>query len=56
MAEELGIKSGKDNFSEWYSEVVTKAGIIDQRYPIKGFPVYMPWGTFLIRHVAKMLE
>lgn len=56
MAEELGITSGKENFSEWYSEVVSKAGIIDQRYPVKGFPVYMPWGTFLIRRVASMLE
>ncbi|MBI2579917.1 MAG: proline--tRNA ligase [Candidatus Aenigmarchaeota archaeon] len=56
MAEELGITSGKENFTEWYSEVVSKAGIIDQRYPVKGFPVYMPWGMFMVRRVAGMLE
>ena len=52
----LGITSGKENFSEWYSETVSKSGIIDQRYPVKGFPVYMPWGTFLVKHVVLMLE
>ncbi|MDI6721136.1 MAG: proline--tRNA ligase [Candidatus Aenigmarchaeota archaeon] len=52
----LGITTGKEDFSEWYSEVVSKAGIIDQRYPVKGFPVYMPWGMFLIKQVFSMLE
>ncbi len=45
MAEELGIKAKKsENFSEWYLEVVRKAGFVDQRVPLKGFDVFMPWG------------
>lgn len=56
MSEELGIQSKKHDFSEWYLEVVRKCGIIDQRYPVKGFPVYLPWGMFLVKRVTRALE
>jgi prolyl-tRNA synthetase len=45
MSEELGIKTTrKENFSDWYLEVVRKGDFIDQRSPIKGFDVITPWG------------
>src|SRR3989338_3801904 len=56
MSEELGITAGKSDFGKWYLEVVRKCGIIDQRYPVKGFPVYMPWGMFVTKQVIHSLE
>jgi prolyl-tRNA synthetase len=45
MSEELGVMTKRsEDFSEWYLEVVRKAGFIDQRSPIKGFDVITPWG------------
>ncbi len=41
------------HFGKWYRKVLTDAGIIDQRYPIKGMTVWLPYG-FKIR--ARMLQ
>lgn len=45
MAEEEGLSvTRKDDFSKWYLEIVRKAQFKDQRTPIKGVDVIMPWG------------
>ncbi|MBI4896673.1 MAG: proline--tRNA ligase [Candidatus Aenigmarchaeota archaeon] len=45
MGEELGITVSKEKiFSDWYLEVVRKGQFVDQRTPLKGFDVFMPWG------------
>ncbi len=44
------------NFSEWYSKVLFEAGIVDVRYPIKGMPVYMPWGFRAMDYMFGILE
>jgi len=45
MSEELGVATKRSqDFSRWYLEVVRKGNFIDQRSPIKGFDVIMPWG------------
>ena len=45
MAEELGVSTRKsENFSQWYLDVVRKGGFVDQRTPVKGCDVFMPWG------------
>ena len=45
MSEELGITvKREDDFSKWYLEVVRKGDFIDQRSPVKGFDVILPWG------------
>jgi len=36
------------HFGKWFRQVLTDAGIIDQRYPIKGMMVWLPYG-FKIR-------
>jgi len=41
------------HFGKWFRQVLTDAGIIDQRYPIKGMTVWLPYG-FKIR--GKMLQ
>lgn len=56
MSEELGIGAKKNDFGKWYLEVVRKCGIIDQRYPVKGFPVYMPWGMFITKQIISEFE
>ncbi len=38
----------KENFSEWYHELLMAAEIIDNRYPVKGMCVWFPFG-FAIR-------
>lgn len=38
----------KENFSEWYHELLMTAEIIDNRYPVKGMAVWFPFG-FAIR-------
>jgi len=44
------------NFSEWYNNIVRISEIIDDRYPIKGMPVYYPNGYFTIRKILNILE
>ena len=44
------------NFSEWYNNIVRVSEIIDDRYPIKGMPVYYPNGYFAIRKILNILE
>ena len=41
------------HFGKWFRQVLSDAGIIDQRYPIKGMTVWLPYG-FKIR--GKMLQ
>jgi prolyl-tRNA synthetase len=38
----------KENFSEWYHELLKTAEIVDNRYPVKGMAVWFPFG-FVIR-------
>ena len=52
-----GIKAKrKENFSEWYLEVVRKGGFVDQRTPVKGFDVYTPWGYGLWERLKNNLD
>ena len=41
----------KQNFSEWYHEIIQKAEIMDVRYPVKGLYVWYPFG-FKIRQLV----
>jgi prolyl-tRNA synthetase len=46
----------KMEFSEWYSEILEKAGIYDLRYPIKGCGVYLPYGFKIRRYSFEILR
>ncbi|MCK5449316.1 proline--tRNA ligase, partial [Candidatus Pacearchaeota archaeon] len=48
--------SKSDNFSEWYSEILNKAEIVDLRYGVKGFVVIRPWGARIIDKMYKIYE
>jgi len=46
----------KENFSEWFDEILFNADIMDNRYPVKGFAVYKGWGSRIVRKIIEMLE
>jgi len=46
----------KKEFSEWYVAAIENAELLDQRYPVKGFPVYPPWGFKALRALFRVLE
>ncbi len=46
----------KENFSEWYDNVLLEAKIVDDRYPVKGFTVYTGWGFGIAKRIISMLE
>ena len=46
----------KENFSDWFDNVLLEAKIADDRYPVKGFTVYTGWGFGIAKRVIKLLE
>jgi len=46
----------KENFSEWFDNVLLEAKIADDRYPVKGFTVYTGWGFSIAKRIIGMLE
>jgi prolyl-tRNA synthetase len=49
------IDKGKD-FSGWYNEILSRAEIVDKRYPIKGMDVLLPYGYGMHENIMKGLE
>jgi len=46
----------KDNFSEWFNDVVQTAEVMETRYPVKGLYVWMPYGLKLRNSVFSILR
>lgn len=44
----------KENFNEWYNEIIEKTGLIDKRYPIKGMNIWTPYGWKVMSHIDKL--
>lgn len=53
---ELGLKHRKSQFSEWFSEIISKAELADLRYNVKGFLVHRPWSTIALKEMYKLYE
>jgi prolyl-tRNA synthetase len=52
-----GITVKKDeNFSEWYTQIIQKAEIVDLRLGIKGFIIIRPWGTLTMENMYSLYE
>jgi len=49
------MKNRKQDFSEWYNEIVEDAKLIDKRYAIKGMNVWLPYGWKLMKNIDKYL-
>ncbi|MBI3412710.1 MAG: proline--tRNA ligase [Candidatus Aenigmarchaeota archaeon] len=57
MSEEQGLTVKKsDNFSEWYTQVISKAELADMRYNVKGFLVHRPWSVKIMKNMYSLLE
>ncbi|TXT62691.1 MAG: Proline--tRNA ligase [Promethearchaeota archaeon] len=48
--------SKEEDFSEWYTQILTKADLADIRYNVKGFVVYRPWATISIKKMYRKYE
>jgi prolyl-tRNA synthetase len=46
----------KENFSEWYHEILMMGEIVDNRYPVKGMCVWLPYGFALRKKVYEILR
>ena len=52
-----GITVKKDeNFSEWFTQVIEKAELIDLRLDIKGFTIIRPWAALTMENMFQHLE
>lgn len=55
--ETIGITAKKQgDFSDWYTQVIEKAELIDIRFGIQGFLVHRPWSFFIIKKLYEYLE
>jgi prolyl-tRNA synthetase len=54
--EDIGMKNRKDNFSEWFSEVLAKTELSDLRYNVKGFLVFRPWSVLSMEEMFRLTE
>ncbi|MEA1984688.1 MAG: proline--tRNA ligase [Euryarchaeota archaeon] len=46
----------KDNFSEWYNNILHMAEIMDVRYPVKGLYVWHPFGFAIRKNVYSIIR
>lgn len=46
----------EENFSRWFDELLFKAGILDERYPVKGMYVWLPFGYELMENIMNVIE
>ncbi len=46
----------KENFSEWYHELLMTAKIVDNRYPVKGMCVWFPFGFAIKKNVYSIIR
>ncbi len=57
MSEELGLSvTRKEDFSKWYLEVVRKGNFKDQRTPMKGLDVFLPWGYAVWERIQEIMN
>ncbi|MCL5782441.1 MAG: proline--tRNA ligase [Candidatus Thermoplasmatota archaeon] len=45
------MENKKENFNEWYNEIVEISGLSDKRYPIKGMNVWLPYGLKAMQNI-----
>ena len=45
-----------ENFSEWYTQLLQKAELVDIRYNVKGTNVILPWAVYSIKKIYSLFE
>ncbi len=48
---EIEREEWKNNFSEWYNNILKEADIVDKRYPIKGMSIWRPYGFKIMKRI-----
>ncbi len=56
MDDDTGALPLKQDFSEWYNDLLWRAEIMDVRYPVKGLYVWFPYGFAIRKHVYQRLR
>lgn len=46
----------QENFSEWYNDVIERAGLSDKRYPVKGMNVWRPYGWKIMLNIDRTIR
>jgi prolyl-tRNA synthetase len=54
MVEKLNLQ--KSQFSDWWDKVISYAKVLDDRYPIKGVYVWMPYGHKAVKLMINKME
>ncbi|HLF06268.1 MAG TPA: proline--tRNA ligase [Thermoplasmata archaeon] len=54
--EEVPRPKRAEDFSEWYNDVVERAGLTDKRYPIKGMNVWPGHGWAVMRRIDDLIR
>ncbi|HID18508.1 TPA: proline--tRNA ligase, partial [Candidatus Bathyarchaeota archaeon] len=49
-------RSWRNNFSEWFHDMLSKAEIVDYRYPVKGCGVWLPYGFKLREKILGLIR
>ncbi|MCD6503255.1 MAG: proline--tRNA ligase [Euryarchaeota archaeon] len=49
-------KKKSEDLSEWYTQVIEAAGIVDRRYPIKGTHVWLPYGWKIVKLLDSIIR
>eukprot|EP01086_Lenisia_limosa_P009692 TRINITY_DN33268_c0_g1_i1.p1 TRINITY_DN33268_c0_g1~~TRINITY_DN33268_c0_g1_i1.p1 ORF type:complete len:550 (+),score=237.80 TRINITY_DN33268_c0_g1_i1:32-1651(+) len=44
------------DFPTWFENICVMADIVDKRYPVKGMPVFRPYGFFMHDRIMKLIE
>jgi prolyl-tRNA synthetase len=52
----VGMTAPKSRFSEWFSEVIAKAGLADIRYNVKGFIIFREWSVLAMEAMYDLYE
>lgn len=50
------MQNKKQNFSEWYNEIIEISELSDKRYPVKGMNVWLPYGWKLIKSIDSLIR
>ena len=46
----------EENFSEWFTQIIEKAELVDLRLDVKGFTIIRPWAALTIENMFEHLE
>ncbi len=50
------MENKKENFSEWYNEIIDLSKLSDKRYAIKGMNIWLPYGLKLIHLIDDLIR